>query len=68
MTRRAHQKPGRLPEAWTPDLLDPIEREEYDHLAGYGMTADQIAGRLGWSIEAMGRRAHRRNTEGKQPA
>lgn len=60
MPRTPHTKPQTLPATWHPDLLDPIEREEYDHLAEYGMPAEAIMRRLGWSIEAMGRRAHRR--------
>lgn len=67
MSRRPGEKPRTLPESWHPDVLDPLEREEYDHLAGYGMTADEIVRRLGWSIETIGRRAHRRNTERSTP-
>ncbi|AMS03065.1 hypothetical protein SEA_LEONARD_73 [Gordonia phage Leonard] len=53
-----------LPDGWTPDTLDPLEREEFDHLVGYGISYEDAIRRLNLgSIATIGRRAHRRNTE-----
>ncbi|UAK38364.1 hypothetical protein K8O93_00760 [Gordonia bronchialis] len=49
-----------LPRDWTPDVLDPIEREEYDHLAGFGLSPTEIVVRLGWPVDAMARRHYGR--------
>lgn len=53
-------KPTRLPELWTPDLLDPIAREEYDHLAAFGWPAERILPRIGITIESACRHAYAR--------
>ena len=47
-----------LPEGWSPDVLDPLEREEYDHLAGFGLSPTEVIQRLGWSMETMAKRKY----------
>ncbi|QGJ95856.1 hypothetical protein J1770_gp71 [Gordonia phage EMoore] len=61
---RKGEVPQKLPDAWSPDQLDPLDREEVEHLVGYGISYEEAISRLGiGSIATIGRRAHRRNTE-----
>lgn len=61
----ATSRPRRLPDKWDPDCLERFDRMEYDHLADFGLTPDEIVRRLGWSLQNLTRRSQRYTDEKK---
>ncbi|AMS03691.1 hypothetical protein SEA_BETTERKATZ_56 [Gordonia phage BetterKatz] len=52
-----------LPDDWSPVVLDDLEREEFDHLAGYGMAPTDIMRRLKWQPGTLANRWRRYKEE-----